>query len=61
MSKKKRFEIVYVQSTFGTDTQLLIDTETGVQYLFHHAGHAGGMTVLLDQEGKPLLASTDNK
>ena len=60
MSKQKRFEIVYVQSTFGSDTQLLIDTETGVQYLYHHAGHSGGMTVLLDRDGKPLLATTEN-
>ena len=32
-----------------------VDTETGVQYLYHSAGYSGGLTVLVDAEGKPLL------
>lgn len=34
---------------------VIVDTETGVQYLWRGAGYKGGLTVLLDAEGKPLL------
>lgn len=36
-------------------TKVITDTETGVQYLFAAWGNAGGMTVLVDRDGKPLL------
>ena len=32
-----------------------MDTQTGVQYFYHGGGYGGGMTVLVDAEGKPLL------
>ncbi|MFR5405533.1 MAG: DUF6440 family protein [Oscillibacter sp.] len=32
-----------------------MDRETGVNYLWHSTGHAGGMTPLLDREGSPSL------
>lgn len=41
--------------------QILVDRETGVQYLFLHSGYAGGLTPLLDAEGKPLLAKNIGK
>ena len=34
---------------------IIIDTETGVNYLFCSSGYAGGLTVLLDSEGKPII------
>lgn len=34
--------------------QVLMDRETGVQYLFIQCGYAGGLTVLVDADGKPL-------
>lgn len=34
---------------------VVTDTETGVQYLFVAYGYGGGMTVLVDENGKPLL------
>lgn len=36
--------------------QVLVDNETGVEYLFIQCGYAGGLTVLVDADGKPLLA-----
>ena len=33
----------------------MVDTQTGVQYFYHAAGNSGGLTVLVDAEGKPLL------
>ena len=32
-----------------------MDTQTGVQYLYHASGNSGGLTVLVDADGKPLL------
>lgn len=55
MSKKdKRFETVYTQSL--GETKIFIDRETGVNYLFHQSGYAGGLTPLLDREGKPVIS-----
>lgn len=36
-------------------TKIIIDTETGVQYLFAYWGNTGGITLLVDKDGKPLL------
>ena len=54
MAKEKRFERVYKQGGLES-CEILVDTETGVQYFFRSSGYAGGMTPLLDAEGKPLL------
>ena len=40
---------------FLNGTQVIVDTKTGVQYLFVFEGNRGGLTVILDQDGKPLL------
>ena len=32
-----------------------MDTQTGVQYLYHSSVNSGGLTVLVDADGKPLL------
>jgi len=32
-----------------------VDRETGVNYLFHFSGYAGGLTPLLNKEGKPIV------
>jgi hypothetical protein len=36
-------------------TRIITDTKTGVQYLFAYEGYAGGLTVLVDKDGKPLI------
>ena len=50
----KRFERIYTQGTLTT-TEIWIDKETGVNYLFHTDGNAGGLTPLLDKNGKPVI------
>ena len=35
---------------------ILVDRETGVNYLFVASGYAGGLTPLLDREGKPVVS-----
>ena len=35
--------------------KIIVDRETGVNYLFSWNGYAGGMTVLIDKDGKPIV------
>lgn len=55
MVKSERFKKVYSQGTLNT-TEIWVDRETGVNYLYHASGYSGGMTVLLDKEGKPVIS-----
>ena len=50
----KRFEIIE-RDGFVEGTRIIVDTTTGVQYLMAHWTNIGGLTVLLDSDGKPLL------
>ena len=53
MAKEKRFEKVYSQGTSGVE--IWVDQETGVNYVWRGSGYAGGLTVLLDRDGKPVI------
>ena len=53
MAKEKRFEKIYSQSAGATE--IWVDRETGVNYLYRSNGYAGGLTVLLDKDGKPVV------
>ena len=57
MAKDKRFERVYTQS-MGT-MEIWVDKETGVNYLYRQSGYAGGLTVLLDKDGKPVVTPVE--
>ena len=39
----------------GPATYILVDRETGVNYLYAASGYGGGLTVLLDRDGKPVI------
>lgn len=54
--KEERFQIVQQQGNGLTSPQcmVLMDSTTGVQYLFVQAGYAGGLCPLVDKEGGPL-------
>ena len=56
MVKKKRFVEVYSQGLLNV-AKVLDDTETGVNYLLgSHSKRIGtGMTILVDQNGKPVV------
>lgn len=60
MAKNERFERVFSQGAL-TVTEIWVDKETGINYIFHQSGHAGGMTPLLDREGKPVVSSIENR
>ena len=55
MADNERFEKVYSQG-FVTVTEIWVDKETGVNYLYHTAGNSGGLTPLLDRNGKPVIS-----
>ena len=60
MAKDQRFEKVYSQGTMTT-MEIWVDKETGVNYVFHASGYAGGMTPLLDRDGKPVVSPVINR
>ena len=35
---------------------IYVDRKTGVNYLFSSSGNAGGMCVLVDRDGKPIVS-----
>lgn len=51
---KKRFEHVYTQGKLSVKT-VIRDNETGVLYMSYQEGYGMGLTVLVDQDGKPLV------
>ena len=57
MAKKETDRLVKVlaENGFITSSEIWVDTQTGVEYLYHASGNSGGLTVLVDAEGKPLL------
>ena len=55
MAKDQRFEKVYSQGMMDI-MEIWVDKETGVNYVFRQSGYAGGMTSLLDREGKPVIS-----
>ena len=60
MKKNERFEKVYTQGAVNV-TEVWVDRETGVNYLFHVSGYAGGLTPLLDAQGNPVVTPVLNK
>ena len=62
MAKKKdeRFLKVHEEGNgFGWMRTVWVDKQTGVNYLFVNSGYAGGMTVLLGADGKPVTADNN--
>lgn len=51
----KRFEKIHSESVgFGGRIEILRDSRTGVCYLWRNDGTGGGLTPLLDAQGRPL-------
>ena len=48
---EKRFVKIYSDGVMNV-SEIWVDTQTGVNYFYHAAGYSGGLTVLLDREGK---------
>ena len=53
---EKRFVKTYSQGGFANPAmEVWVDRVTGVNYLFTASGYAGGLTVLVDAQGKPII------
>ena len=58
MNSEDRFEKIYAQGVLSV-TEIWLDRETGVQYIWHQSGYAGGLTPLLDENGKPVVLNSN--
>lgn len=56
-SKEKRF--IKVLSESVGENQIFVDSVTGVNYFYHNSGYGGGLTVLVDADGKPVVTPID--
>ena len=60
MSKEKRFDVKRIETSGSGITTVVTDKQSGVQYLLAIVPNMGsGMAVLVDKEGKPMLAEMD--
>ena len=53
--KNDRFIIKEKSGSFSIGTYVLVDRETGVNYLYVNSGYSGGLTVLVDAMGNPIV------
>ena len=56
--KEKRFVRVFSEGGFNGNSEIWVDRETGVNYLYHTAGYGGGLTPLLDRQGQVVVTTT---
>lgn len=55
MASNKRFIWGKAQNGLQKKVDVIIDTETGVNYLFVQEGYTDGLTPLLGKNGKPIV------
>ena len=60
---KNRFIKVFSQSGgfTGPHMDILVDRETGVNYVYASSGYSGGLTVLLNRDGTPVVTPVPNQ
>lgn len=51
----RRFVWTVEEHGFFKGLGIIVDTQTGVNYLFVQSGNGGGLTALLDENGKPVV------
>ena len=49
------FEITEKEVHGATHVKVIVDKETGVNYLFVQRGYSGGLSVRVDADGKPII------
>ena len=52
----ERFKRIYKQGVASL-IEIWVDTETGVNYLWREDGYSGGLTPLLDRDGKVVVTN----
>ena len=55
--KEKRFIKIHEEGGLAGTTEIWVDKQTGVNYLYHAAGYSGGLTPLLNRDGTPVITT----
>ena len=58
-SKEERFKVIVNEGNVLTGSgqkTIIVDRETGVNYLWIKSGYAGGLTPLLGPDGNPIIS-----
>lgn len=58
--KKRRFSAIYPDGK-SSSCKIILDKETGVNYLFVNDGVCAGLTVMVDKDGKPIVTLSEDK
>ena len=60
---ERRFKVTYSEGSRSSTERIVIyvDKVTGVNYLFCRDGYGGGLTALLDKDGKPVVTLNEVK
>ena len=45
----------FINLVEAKDTRIFVDKQTGVNYLYVNSGYSGGLTPLIDSDGKPII------
>ena len=53
--KEKRFVRIHTDGALSGN-EIWVDKVTGVNYFYHSEGYGGGLTVLLDRDGRPIVS-----
>jgi len=58
---KERFAVEKASASSGT-SKIIVDTQTGVNYLFHRDNASGGtgLVMLAEAEGKPIITPVED-
>ena len=48
---------IHSESGMQGSSEIWVDRETGVNYLFHVGGYGGGLTPLLNRDGTPVITT----
>ena len=59
-AEETRFKKIFSEGKI-TANEIWVDTETGVNYLYHTAGYSGGITPLLDKDGKVVVTPIEKE
>lgn len=58
--KQKRFKVLHEEGSVSV-FRVILDTETGVNYLYSSLASSGGITPLLDKNGQVVVTPVKDK
>ena len=61
MAKDNKRFVVYKEAMGLSEITILMDRKTGVNYLYYSSGYGGGLTPLLDSDGKVVVTPVSDE